>query len=150
MAFRFVRQRGFVIQTPTVITIQGSGTLARGAVVEFARSRNRVEPATSSTTFTSILGVSVDSIDTDTTMNIRVVPFIQGQLWEADCTSTPTDEMLLRKHALTNSVTLANTTTDQTNPVGVFLTYMINTAKANTMIGEFIRVLAFDKLNGQQ
>jgi hypothetical protein len=49
--------------------------------------------------------------------HVQVIP-IRGQLWEYDCTSTPTTAMLGKVNDLTNSKTVANSTTISTANTG--------------------------------
>ena len=139
MAFRFVRLKGAITATPIFIDVYGSGTIQRGSVVEFDRVNKRVAPATANSTYTNIFGIALDYIQGASEIKTRVIPFVQGQLWEADCNNTPSTVMIFIKHALTNAMTLANTSYDQTVATGIFMAYTIETIRVNTMIGEFIR-----------
>ena len=139
MAFRFVRRKGAITPTPVFIDVYGSGTIQRASVVTFSRANQRVEPATSGATYTNVFGIALDYIQGASEVKTRVIPFVPGQLWEADCTNVPSTAMLFIKHALTNAATIANTSYDQTVATGIFMAYTISTIRANTMIGEFIR-----------
>lgn len=152
MAVKFVRLKGALTATPTFLNVYASGTIQRMSIVSFSRTNNRVEPATSGTTTTQIFGIALDYREGASDTQTRVIPFVPGQLWEIDCTNTPTTLMLFRKHALTNNLTLANTSVDQTASTGIFIAYSIGTIAIvdKTMIGEFIRAPIFDKLNAQQ
>lgn len=134
--------------TPVALKMAASGVIQRGSVVEFDSTNKRVAPATSATTVTSVLGVALDYAQGASDTFVRVVPFIQGQLWEADCTNTVNTAHLLVRHSLTNSATVANTAVDKSAFTGVFIAYTINTVVANSLIGEFIRVPFFDKSTG--
>jgi len=148
MAFRFVRQRGLVQITPNVVKVYGSGTIHPGSVVEFHRAtnNNRVEPASSSTTYTTIFGISLDYIQGASDSLIRVVPFTPGQLWEADCANTLATNQLFIRHALTDAKTLNNSSTNVNAATGVFVAYSLArtlylSASSATfkIIGEFLR-----------
>jgi len=66
----------------------------------------------------------------DTTCN--VIP-IRGQVWEADCTSTPTTAMLGKVNDLTDSTTVANSTTISTANTGFIRTLTISDATNKKM-----------------
>lgn len=69
-----------------------------------------VIPATSSLLSVNVAGVAMNTPATaDTTVNI--LPIDPCQLWEYDCTSTPSVAMLGKKNALTDASTVANSTT---------------------------------------
>lgn len=145
MAFKFIRRRGTVINTPSFIKIYGSGTIYPGSVVATI-SGNRVEPATSSTTSTMVFGISLDYIQGASDSLVRVIPFVPGQLWEADCANTAATNQLLIKHALSNSLLINNTSTDQNVAVGVFYAMGISrtiyaslSSATMKIIGEFIK-----------
>ena len=143
MAFRFVRQKGSMTATPVFITVYGSGTIPRGSVVEFSRINNRVEPASKNTTYTTIFGISLDYIEGATqdalATKIRVIPFIPGQLWEADTAAAASTAMLFIKQRLSDRNTLDNSITDINTASGIFISYMISPNATNKVIGEFIR-----------
>lgn len=143
--FRFVRQQGNVSFAPNFVTAYASGTIQRGSVVEFNRTNNRVEPASSATTYTTVFGISLDYAEGASDTQVRVVPFAQGQLWQADCANAITTAQLFIRHALSNSLNLNNTATDSTSAKQIFLahsvsrTLTIGAATISTLIGEFIR-----------
>lgn len=144
MAFRFVKIRGANTATPTIVSVYASGVIFRGSVVEFSRANNRVEPATANTTTTNILGIALDYVQGASNTMTRVIPFVPGQLWEADMTNTLATNQIFVKHALTNSATVANTSTDVNTAKGVFILYSltVNTGAVTvtqTGVGEFIR-----------
>ena len=139
MAFRFVRQKGAMTATPTFINAYASGTIPRGSVVEFSRTNNRVEPASKNTTYTTIFGISLDYAEGASNTQVRVIPFILGQLWEADTAAAASTAMLFIKQRLSDRSTLDNSITDINTASGIFISYMISPNATNKVIGEFIR-----------
>ena len=148
MTVKYVRQRGVIQTTPFIVRVYGSGTIYPGSVVEFHRTtnNNRVEPASSGTTYTNILGISLDYIQGASDALIKVVPFAQGQLWEVDCANIGNTNQLFIRHALTNSNTVNNSSTNVNAATGVFVAYAFaKTVYAGLststfkLLGEFIR-----------
>lgn len=134
--FRFIQQNGVVQQAPMFVQVYGSGVISAGEAVDFDRTNRRVMPASSGSTYTTIFGVALDTVKGASDTLLRVVPFVQGQLWGADVANTPTTLMLMIKHGLSSRTTLANTSYDQTVATGIFLAYSI---LKTIIIGEFIR-----------
>ena len=148
MAFRFIRRRGVVASTPTFVNVYGSGTIYPGSVVEFHRvsNNNRVEPASNSTTFTNIFGISLDYKQGASDSLVRVIPVVGGQLWEADCANTIATNQLFIRHALSSNLLLNNSTTNVNAATGVFVAYAVSktiyaslSSATMRIIGEFIR-----------
>ena len=148
MGFKFVKQRGMVQSTPVVVRVYGSGTIHPGSVVEFHRSTNNnlVEPASSGTTYTTIFGVSLDYIQGASDSLIRVIPFASGQFWEGDCANVGATNQLFIRHALSNSGTLNNSSTNVNSATGIFIAFALSrtiyaglSSSTTRIIGEFIR-----------
>lgn len=149
MAFRFVKSAG-AIHEPVVVSMAASGTVRPGMAVEFTRgsitTQGFVGPASSSSTTTNIFGVCLDYAQGASDVEVRVIPFVPGQLWEADCVSAISTLSVGKKQQLygSNSVLLNNNAYDSTNAAGVFLVYNITgaTTGSGKVIGEFIRTPA--------
>ena len=148
MAFKLIRQRGAVQVTPLFVRVLGSGTINSGSVVEFHRAtnNNRVEPASSATTYTTIFGIALDYVQGASDSYTRVIPFVPGQFWEADCANFPATAQVLIRHALTDARTINNTSTNVNAATGVFFIHSISRtifASQSTgtfrVIGEFLR-----------
>lgn len=93
-----------------------SSTLAAGEVAVFDVSTGAaVSPVIDATS--SLLGCNVAGVVAATPaaddLFVNIIP-IDNQLWEYDCTSTPTTAMLGKLNDLTNSSTVANSTTIST------------------------------------
>ena|SRR3990167_3843746 len=99
----------------------GSQAITRGALVLLTYASDRVDPATSSvgTTLTNI-GVAAETI-ASTASDIDVILLEPGQLWEIDCTSATATNQVCNRHAMTDSLTLANTSSDISTTLGVWL-----------------------------
>ena len=150
MAFKFHRSAGSVHE-PAVLNLPGSGVIRANSVVIFdvatvsAGAKAVSVAASTSATSTNIIGVSLDYLD-DTSINrassfVRVIPFVPGQLWEADVLNVITTAQLLTRFRLYDSVTVENTSYDQSLSInGVFMCYAISGASSGSakVIGEFI------------
>ena len=149
MAFKFVRSAGSVHE-PAVISLPGSGVIKPNSVVIFdvavtSAGAKAVSVAASTTaTGTNIVGVSLDYIQgaNEPTSFVRVIPFVPGQLWEADVLNLITTAQLMSRFRLYDSVTVENTSYDQTLSVnGIFFCYAISGASTGSakVIGEFLK-----------
>lgn len=88
-----------------------SSSVAEGELLVFDRTAGTVIDATAALLAEDVAGVAVNTpAASDTTVN--VIP-VKGQLWEWDCTSNTATNQLCKRHILTNSTTVANTSTDQ-------------------------------------
>lgn len=145
MAFKFVRSAGSAHE-PAVISLPGSGVIKPNSVVIFDVSSGNVSVAAATTaTGTSIVGVSLDYIQgaNEPTSFVRVIPFVPGQLWEADVLNLITTAQLMKRFRLYDSVTVENTSYDQTLSItGVFMCYAISGASTGSakVIGEFLKL----------
>lgn len=147
MAFRFVRSAGSVHE-PAVVLMAASGVVHPGGVVMMGASDNLVSPATSASTTTNIIGVSLDYAQGASDVAVRVIPFVQGQLWEADCANAITTAQILTRHQLVNDTVLRNIATlnlGETAGVGIFLSYAITglTTGSGKLIGTFLQRTPF-------
>lgn len=154
MAFRFVRSAGSVHE-PAVVLMPASGVIFPGSVV----CRNAVEglgdatlgqvvsnpvgaSATEGATTTNIVGVALDYVQGASDTYVRVIPFVQGQLWEADCVSAVTTSNILLRHGLADARNVRNITrVSETASSGVFLAYAITgaTTGSGKLIGTFLQ-----------
>ena len=148
MAFKFVRSAGSVHE-PAVINLPGSGVIKPNSVVIFdvamtsAGAKAVSVAASTSATSSNIIGISLDYIQgiNEPTSFVRVIPFVPGQLWEADVLNVITTAQLLTRFRLYDSVTVENTSYDQSLSInGVFMCYAISGASSGSakVIGEFI------------
>lgn len=112
MAFRLVSAGGNVIE-PAMVNMRASGTVHVGGVVEFSRTGGQgVFPASSSSTSTGIFGIAMDYAQGASDKEVRVVPFVQGQLWEADCVAAALTAQIGLRHVLNDLDLVRNTSTD--------------------------------------
>ena len=89
-----------------------SSTVAQGEIITFDRSAGKIIDATASLLAEDVAGVVVRTPGADDTTTM-VIPAVPGQLWEWDCTSNTAANQLCKRHVLTDSLTVANTSTDQ-------------------------------------
>ena len=147
MAFRFIRSAGSVHE-PAVIHMPASGVVHVGGVVIADASNYVVSPATSAlATSTAIIGVSMDYAQGASDTFVRVIPFVPGQLWEADAANVITTANILQRHVLVNDLVVRNTgfgtTTSmgESGSVGVFLCYAVTglATGSGKLIGTFLQ-----------
>ena len=147
MAFRLVSSGGQVIE-PAAVSMAASGTVRPGMVVELTRgsvtTQGFVSPASSSSTITNIFGICLDYAQGASDVQVNVIPFSSGQVWEADTVSAISTLNIGKKFALygSNSVLINNTAYDLTAAAGVFLCHAIvgSTSGSGKILGEFIRL----------
>lgn len=150
MTIKFVRSAGSVHE-PAVVLMGGSGVIHAGGVVEIDKVNNLVSPASSSTTTTSVFGVSLDYIQGASDAFVRVIPFVQGQLWEADCANVITTANILKMHQLATDTVVRNITNPttvnlgETAGVGIFLAYAVTglATGSGKLIGAFLQRTGF-------
>lgn len=151
MAFTFLRSAGSVHE-PACILMPASGVIHPGGVVVWDSAANMVSPATATgATTTSIFGVSLDYVQGASDTFVRVIPFVQGQLWQADCANAIATTNILIRHVLATDTVLRNTTggtangTSETTSVGVFLGLAITglTTGSGKLIGTFLQRPSF-------
>lgn len=121
MAFIFSRSAGSVHE-PATVNMYASGIVRVGGVVEFSRIGGAgVTPSSASSTFTSVFGISLDYAQGASDTMVRVVPFVPGQLWVADCTDAAITAQIGLRHVLNaDQTTVRNTSTDVLTASGVF------------------------------
>lgn len=150
MGFRFIRSAGSVHE-PAVISMPASGVVHSGGVVVFDQVNNAVSPASSSSTYTQVFGVSLDYAQGASDTFVRVIPFVQGQLWEADCANVITTANILKQHQLATDTVVRNITAPtsvslgETGGVGIFFAYAVTgaTTGSGKLIGTFLQRTAF-------
>lgn len=150
MAFKLVRSAGSVHE-PAVLNLPGSGVIRANSVVIFDQdivnsgAKNVSAATLTLATGTSIIGVSLDYIQgkNEPTSFVRVIPFVPGQLWEADVLNVITTAQMMSRFRLYDSLTVENTSYDQTLSItGVFMCYAISGASTGSakVIGEFLKL----------
>ena len=122
MAFTFVRGAGDDLSSPAAVLMYASGVVRANGVVDFSRTGGvGVTPAGASSTSTTIFGICLDYAQGASDTQVRVVPFVQGQLWVADCTDAALTAQIGLRHAINaDMVTVRNTSSDVTSASGVF------------------------------
>lgn len=112
MAFRTVSNAGAVVEI-AVINMAASGVVKNGSVVDFSRTGGLgVTPASASSTTTTIFGICLDYAQGVSDVNVRVIPFSSGQLWEADCVDAASTAQVGLRHVLNDHLFVRNTSTD--------------------------------------
>lgn len=149
MAFRLVSSGGAVKDT-AFVNVFASGTVRPGMAVEFTRgtitTQGFAAPASSSTTITSLFGVCLDYAQGASDVEVKVIPILSGQVWEADCANAAATLQIGKRQQLygSNSVLINNNAYDTTAGAGVFVIWNITgaTTGSGKVLGEFLRVPA--------
>lgn len=147
MAFRLVGSAGDV-QNAAVVNMAASGVIRPGSVVQFDVAQNAVSAALSTSPTTAIIGVSLDYVQGLSDTFVRVIPFVQGQVWEADCTHAVSTLHIFRRHRLgitdpmllENAGTATNMNSGESISTGVFFAYAITgaTTGSGKILGTFL------------
>ena len=113
MAFRQVNSQGLVVDVAAV-NMRCSGTVWPGCVVEFSRTGGAgVNVGAAASTSTTIFGVCMDYAEGASDKEVKVIPFVTGQLWEADCTDAVLTAQIGLRHTLNaDALLVRNTSTD--------------------------------------
>ncbi len=113
MGFRLVSGGGNVID-PAMVNLRASGVIWPGSVVEFSRTGGAgVNIASAASTGTMIFGVSQTYLQGASDVEAVVIPFVPGQLWEADCTDAILTAQIGLRHQLNaGAKEIRNTSTD--------------------------------------
>lgn len=136
------------MSSPATILMYASGVIHRGGVVIYDVANNAVSPATATAaTSTSIFGVSMDYAQGASDTLVRVVPFVQGQVWEADTANAISTLNILLRHVLVDDLNVRNTTggtglgTKESASTGVFLCLGVvgATSGSGRIIGTFLQ-----------
>jgi len=138
--FRLVGAAGNVIEASTV-DVLGSANISVGDVLQidrYAESQALVRRPASTVGPITLFGVAASAL-TSGTGQVKVIPIVQGQLWEAGCTNDLAVGQQLKRHVLTDHDTIANTAVDQSTSLGIFLMLAISSTRGSACIGEFIR-----------
>ena len=139
MAFTLVSSAGNVVE-PSSFEVLGSANISVGDIVQLdfnAESNALVRRPASTVGPVSLFGVAASGITSGTGL-LKVVPIVAGQLWKASCTNQVVDGHVLKRHKLTDHDTIANTITDDSTSLGIFLMYA--KIDGSTAIGEFVRI----------
>ena len=142
MAFRLVGGAGDTGEA-VAVNVYASGVVRPGMVVDFDHANHRVFPGSASSTVTTVFGVCLDYAQGASDTQVRVIPFVPGQVWEADCQNAISTVQIGYKHQVgPTGVYLLNTSYDQTGATGVFFVWNIDglTTGSGKVLGEFIRV----------
>ena len=159
MAFKLVRSAGSVHE-PAVINLPASGVIHANSVVIFDTDNDSniggysVSPATTALGVGSaIVGVSLDYVQGKSDAFVRVIPFVPGQLWEADVVNPIGTVQVLKRHRLYDLDRVLNTTFDESETAkGVFFCLAISGATTGSakLIGEFLRTPRMSRLTSEE
>lgn len=88
-----------------------SSTVTKGSLLTFDRSNGKVIIATASLLAEDVAGVASNTPSSADEW-VNVIP-VRNQVWEWDCTNNTATNQLCKRSVLTDSLTVANTSTDQ-------------------------------------
>lgn len=115
MAFKLIG--GFPDDYTVEATVTAGTAIAAGDLLDM--NGNVLQRATSSSTIHSVFGVAAETISTTAT-TIKVIPLVDGQLWEADATNDAATTQRYEGMILTDHDHVNNTDTTVTGPTAVF------------------------------
>jgi hypothetical protein len=141
MSFRLVQGSGSANDVAG-FSFAASGTIKNGEPVDFLRTGGVVVgPSGSSSTTTMVFGIANDYVQGASDVQVKVVPFNDGQLWEADCANAASTAQVGIRHALSAARdSIHNTATDVSGATGVFLAVAMvgATTGSGKLLGKFI------------
>lgn len=142
MAFRLVGSLGDVVDAAAV-NLYASGVVHPGEVVEFSRTGGAgVFPAGMNSTVTNIFGVCQDYAQGASDVQVRVIPFAQGQIWEADCIHAASTAQIGLRFGLSRTrsdMSLYNHATDSLTATAIFRAIAMtgSTSGSGKLLGYF-------------
>ena len=144
MSFRLVGSLGDV-KDAAVVMMYASGVVHPGEVVDFLRTSGQgVSPAGMDSTVTTIFGVCLDYAQGASDVQVRVIPFMPGQIWEADCVGVAATANIGMRYALdrqraTNSLNNIPVGTDNLTATAIFRVIAMtgSTSGSGKVLGHF-------------
>lgn len=147
MSFRLVSSGGAVTD-PAVVNLAASGVVKNGHPVDFLRQGTGgsvVGPSANTSTTTMVFGIALGYAQGASDTNVNVIPFVSGQLWEADCANAATTAQVGIRHILSASRDcIHNTASDVTGATGVFMALAMvgSSSGSGKLIGRFVSQVA--------
>ena len=144
MGFRLVSSHGDVGDAAAV-NMPASGVIHPGEVVEFSRTGGLgVTPAGMNSTVTNIFGVAYGYVQGASDTYVRVVPFANGQIWEADCIHAAATAHIGLRYGLSRTrsdMAIYNHATDSTTGSAIFRAVAMvgSTSGSGKLLGYFRR-----------
>lgn len=133
MGFKLVS--GFPESYSVEATVAAGVAIAEGDVLAF--NGNELVRATATSTIHSIFGVAAETISTTAT-TIKVIPFVDGQIWQADMKNNTAADQLYEGMILEDHDSIDNTGTTVTGPTAVFTPIaIVGAASDKKMLGFF-------------
>ena len=145
MSFTFVRGAGNSVE-PAAIHMYASGVVHPGGVVFFDETKNAVAAGAANSTTTNIVGVALDYAQGYSDTMVRVLPFAQGQIWQADCANAISTASIGLRHQLASDTVLRNVTSiSESVSTGIFLVYNVTglTTGSGKVLGTFLQRPSF-------
>ncbi len=134
-------------KTPSMPALEyvadASTSFQLGALVYRDTSTGELKEATSSAgTVLNIEGIANKTETTAATNpKIRITPFLQNDLVIADCTANTAANQLNKAHAMTDALTINNTSSHVATTLGVFMAIAaVGEASNKKLLGYFIKV----------
>lgn len=141
MSFRLVQSMGNVTD-PAAINMRGSGTIWPGGVVDLSITGGAgVNAAAATSSQSYVFGVALDYAEGKSDVKVNVIPFADGQIWEADCNRAAATAHIGIKCKLLDSKVLDLNGTDQDGVEGVFevLDVVSTGTGSGKVLGRFLR-----------
>lgn len=147
MAIRFVRGAGNSVE-PAVISLYASGVIHANSVVIVDSGANAAGIAVSGNiagtgiTTTNAFGVSLDYVQGASDTQVRVIPFVQGQIWEVDAANAILTTSVGLRLQMASDLVVRNTgSVSESVSTGVFLCLGVTglTTGSGKLIGTFLQ-----------
>ncbi len=156
MGFRLVSSFGEV-KDPAIVTLSASGVIHQNGLVVLdngalaAGVAVTADLAGTNTSATNIFGVSLDGVVGASDTYVRVIPFVQGQIWEADAASAISTASVGLRHQLASDLVVRNITKlNESVYTGVFLCLGVTglTTGSGKLLGTFLQKTQFRGTDG--
>ena len=146
MGFRLVNSYGNT-KDVAAINMAASGVVHPGEIVDFLNTSGQgVSPAGMNSTVTTIFGVCQDYKQGASDVEVRVIPFADGQLWEADCVHAASTAMVGLRYGLSRTrsdMALYNHASDSVTATAVFrVVAMVGSTSGSGKLLGFFRINA--------
>ena len=118
MSAKLKEVAGAVIRRKVVVP--ASNTILKDQLLMIDATNSGLVPATSSAATTTLRAVAQTPLtSTGSASSVEAIFISPVQLWEIDCTSNTASNQLWKRHALTDGVTVNNSSSEATGTTGV-------------------------------
>lgn len=139
IGFKLIKESNETVYQKLRIASQAY-TLGDAVMLDTSADAVDVIPATSSTTTANIYAVAMETVAATATEALFCL-VNANQVWQVDCTNTPSTNDNMQKMVLTDKSTVNNTHTNSTAATAVFLqTGVTGPTSAKRIVGNILKV----------